>query len=282
MRRQPGQSVSSSSRPPSDSQRSIWLRRPKVVTAGVLLLSVCPGGGISTYYTYLARANVALSALITALSTVLSLLTMPFWLSLLSKHGQTVVELKEVPIFFVMAQLVCSCCYPLLPGRPSSASSRNSSSAYSLFLRRVSFVVVLMVLGFTALAIPTDLSLLATDIGLSAVIFIVLAMLVAQLTTVGLRAGERSVVVIESAERNVGIALVLGRMLLDPADLAVVAGFLIGYFLVELVIWSATPCSFKEKIQEPWATPRQLRLTSRGHRKTETARSFDGFYFAKS
>jgi hypothetical protein len=64
-------------------------------------------------------------------------------------------------------------------------------------------------------------------------------MLIAQLTTVGLRPGERCVVVIESAVRNVGVALLLGRTQFNPADLAVIAGFLIGYFLIELIIMVA-------------------------------------------
>ena len=59
---------------------------------------------------------------------------------------------------------------------------------------------------------------------------------VCALTTVGLRSVERSVVVIESAVRNVGVALVLARALLSPAELAIIASFLIGYFLIELII----------------------------------------------
>jgi ACR3 family arsenite efflux pump ArsB len=59
---------------------------------------------------------------------------------------------------------------------------------------------------------------------------------VCALTTVGLGYVERSVVVIESAVRNVGVALVLARALLSPAELAISASFLIGHFLIELII----------------------------------------------
>ena len=100
----------------------------------------------------------------------------------------------------------------------------------------MSLLVVVVVLSLTAAAVQSEIAVLARDIGLSAIIFIVLAMLFAHLTTVGLRPVERSVVVIESAVRNVGVALVLARALLSPAELAIIASFLIGYFLIELII----------------------------------------------
>lgn len=219
---------------------TIYLAAPvKPIAAGVLILSICPGGGISTYYTYLARANVALSAFITALSTVLSLLSMPLWLSLFASQGQAVVQLKEVPAAFVLGQLVLFMLLPVAAGAFLQHVRPALVERHTVFFRRMSLLVVLVVLGLTATAIQSELATLASDIGLSAITFILLAMLIAQLTTVGLRPGERCVVVIESAVRNVGVALLLGRTLFNPADLAVIAGFLIGYFLIELIIMVA-------------------------------------------
>ncbi len=83
---------------------------------------------------------------------------------------------------------------------------------------------------------PRSTKFQSREIGLSAIIFVVLPMLFAHLTTVGLGYVERSVVVIESAVRNVGVALVLARALLSPAELAIGASFLIGHFLNELII----------------------------------------------
>jgi BASS family bile acid:Na+ symporter len=222
---------------PAVALATISLAAPvKPIATGVVLLSICPGGGISTYYTYLARANVALSALITTLSTLLSLITMPLWLWLLSKHGQAVVELNEVPVRFVLGQLVLFMLLPVAAGASLQRFRRELVERRTAALRRISFMLVLIVLGLTATAIQSELAVLAKDIGLSAIIFILLAMMVARLTTVGLRPRERCVVVIESAVRNIGVALLLGRTVLDPADLPIVASFLIGYFLFELVI----------------------------------------------
>lgn len=222
---------------PAIGLATIYLAAPvKPIAAAVLILSICPGGGISTYYTYLARANVALSAFITALSTVLSLLTMPLWLSLLATQGQAVVELQDVPVAFVLGQFALFMLLPVAAGAFLQHVRSDLVQRHAAFFRRLSLLVVLIVLGLTATAIQSELTTLVRDIGLSAIIFIALAMLFAHLTTVGLRPGERCVVVIESAVRNIGVALLLGRTLFTPADLAIIASFLLGYFLIELII----------------------------------------------
>src|SRR5512135_1417907 len=50
---------------------------PDEIRAGLLLLAVCPVGGISNTYNYLARASTALSVTLTAGSCLLAVGTMP-------------------------------------------------------------------------------------------------------------------------------------------------------------------------------------------------------------
>src|SRR5262245_2958939 len=47
------------------------------LSAGILLLAACPNGDIVNYYTWLARANVALAVTMTLMSLLLAVLTMP-------------------------------------------------------------------------------------------------------------------------------------------------------------------------------------------------------------
>ena len=56
---------------------------PLAVSAGVLILAVCPGGVVSNTVSYLARADIPLSVTLTAMSSILALVTVPtgaaFW-----------------------------------------------------------------------------------------------------------------------------------------------------------------------------------------------------------
>ena len=61
------------------------------IVAGMVLVAACPGGAISNYYVYLARADVALSVTLTAVSTVLAFVTLP----LLAALGQALFILAS-------------------------------------------------------------------------------------------------------------------------------------------------------------------------------------------
>lgn len=53
------------------------LRPSSAVAAGLLIVAACPIGGISNVYSLLARADTALSVTLTALSCLLSVVTIP-------------------------------------------------------------------------------------------------------------------------------------------------------------------------------------------------------------
>jgi BASS family bile acid:Na+ symporter len=52
------------------------------VAIGIVIMSACPGGVTSNVFSYLARANIALSVTLTSLSSTLCFLTIPFWVHL--------------------------------------------------------------------------------------------------------------------------------------------------------------------------------------------------------
>lgn len=54
------------------------------LAVGIILVASCPGGMASNMISYLARANVALSVILTLCSTILAFFFTPFWTSLLA------------------------------------------------------------------------------------------------------------------------------------------------------------------------------------------------------
>ena len=57
-----------------------WALEPtSTIIAGMILVAACPGGAISNYYVYMARANVALSVTLTAVSTIMAFITFLAW-----------------------------------------------------------------------------------------------------------------------------------------------------------------------------------------------------------
>lgn len=60
------------------------LRFPDEIAAGIILIGSCPNGLASNVMTYLARANLALSVTLTAISTFIAPFVTPFFMSLLA------------------------------------------------------------------------------------------------------------------------------------------------------------------------------------------------------
>jgi BASS family bile acid:Na+ symporter len=52
------------------------------IAIGVVIITACPGGATSNVFSYLARANIALSVTLTTLSSMLCFVTIPLWINL--------------------------------------------------------------------------------------------------------------------------------------------------------------------------------------------------------
>ena len=53
------------------------MQPPSLVAGGMLLVSLCPGGAVSNIYSFLAKANVALSVTLTAFNGLVSVIILP-------------------------------------------------------------------------------------------------------------------------------------------------------------------------------------------------------------
>ena len=81
---------------------------PPAIAVGMMLLAASPGGTSATLYTHLARGDVALSITLTALTSALSVITVPVIanFALVQFYGQAAVvylELSQVGQIFVIA-----------------------------------------------------------------------------------------------------------------------------------------------------------------------------------
>jgi len=209
---------------------------PATLTTALLLLAVCPGGGISNYYCYLARCNISLSATITVIGTVCSIVTIPLWLGLLSGGSSTSQVLPEVPVVRIILQLLAFMALPMIIGMILLRTFPQWIERQSNAARWLSFGIVIVILAMTTWVVRKDLATLAVDIVLLATLFIVGGTLLGQILAWGMKPDEGPALIIEGAVRNVGVALVVGRSLLDEHSIGIFASFLSGYFMIAMLI----------------------------------------------
>lgn len=222
--------------PPIALAVSALLSAPPAIAAGLLLLALSPNGGISNSYCYLARCNVLLSAAITALGTLLCLLTIPAWLALLPSVPGFSVALLEVPTRIIVAQLLALLVLPMGIGMLLRRGYAEHVARAEKPLRWLSMGFVALILLMALATVRDDLWSVLLDIGAAASLFIVVAMMVGWMLGAGLGIRDRPVLVIEAGVRNVGVALLLGGTMLEPEAFGLFASFITGYFMVEVAI----------------------------------------------
>jgi predicted Na+-dependent transporter len=157
-------------------------------------------------------------------------------LSLFPHFGTTMLGLAAIPATQILGQLLLFMGVPLAAGAILQRKMPEFVSRHGPYLRTLSFIVIGIVLILSVISMSGQLSDLARDIAASSALFIVLAMAVAHVTTIGIPPADKHAVIIESAVRNIAVALLLGKSLLDTQGLTILVGFLTVYFVIELVI----------------------------------------------
>lgn len=98
----------------------VWVAQPTLYLGlGLLLVASCPGGNISNFFSYLAKANIELSVSLTLVVTLLSPFTTPLIFNFLSslplsgESNQATIHADYIPVFFTVFKIMV---FPLLSG----------------------------------------------------------------------------------------------------------------------------------------------------------------------
>lgn len=118
------------------------------LTVGLLLLAFCPGGTTSNIISYLAKADVALSVTLTAISSLITVITIPLFLGLSIKHFMG--EEQSVSVAKIVLPILAIAIVPVLIGMVIKARSASTAKAIEKILGPFSigffvFIVVVAV-----------------------------------------------------------------------------------------------------------------------------------------
>ncbi len=91
----------------------VWIFRPEYsIALGMILIAACPGGNVSNYAVYLSGANVALSVVLTMISTIFCALSTPFIFAQLRKVlpdgqvGDVILDISFINMISTIVQLI--------------------------------------------------------------------------------------------------------------------------------------------------------------------------------
>lgn len=129
-----------------------WLfRLPPEMATGLFILAICPGGITSNAITYAARANVALAVVLTSVSSLITVFTIPVLLNWALGHFALQGQVPPLSVPKTMLQLAQMTVVPVAAGMAIRYFRPAAAERLTPWLRPASLVVLVAVIGFSLL-----------------------------------------------------------------------------------------------------------------------------------
>ncbi|MDT9600603.1 bile acid:sodium symporter family protein [Sphingosinicella rhizophila] len=192
---------------------------------GLFIISICPAGTTSNALTFVGGGNVALAVVLTAVTSILTVFTIPLLLSwalpfFLAGGGGKVPELS---ILDTMKQLFTITVLPIAVGMIVHRFAPEASAKMARWLRPTSLVVLLGVIAFSV-AVSLDMVLLnlvaaGPAVWTLNVVAMGCGLLIAK--AIGARSRDAMTLAIEVGVQNATMAIFLTLTVLGNLELAV-------------------------------------------------------------
>ncbi len=208
---------------PTGALGIVFLMQPSTeLAAGLLLVSACPGGALSNYYCHLGRLNVALSVMLTAVSSLLAFALLPVVLSVVFPLVASVQQ-TNIPVAQLVRQLFIMLLMPIGVGLLIRKYFGNIVERNTSRLKHFGLTLVVLLLSLILFDQWEGAKRLFTDALILAVLFTIVA------ASAGWYSGHltkqdsvgRFTFAVEFSVRNVGIAAVVAATAMDRPEFVI-------------------------------------------------------------
>ncbi|MBQ0075391.1 MAG: bile acid:sodium symporter family protein [Prevotella sp.] len=175
---------------------------------GMVLIACCPGGSSSNIFSMLAKGDVALSVSLTALSSIITLLTVP---AIMQYTTSAVGEAVGVtlPVGNLLAQNLVTMLVPIILGITVRHYWHNAAAKIERVLSKLAFPALMLLAGIFFVqhrqTIIDNFSLLGTCVTALIILAIVVAYCATRLTRLNDR--EQRTIIIEVGMQNAAQAI---------------------------------------------------------------------------
>ena len=195
---------------------------PFEVAVGIVIITACPGGPLSNMISFLAKGDVALSITLTALSTSISLISLPIWLSLALSALQADSMNSTFSFSSTVIQIALTTLFPAILGMCFSAIWPKISIRIEKIARSISMVfLVAAIIGFN-ISNPDTLLDNLSSLVLFGFILNALMMLVGYTNSrvVSLPGNQPRTIAIETGFQNIPLAISIATIQLNSLEVA--------------------------------------------------------------
>ena len=199
-------------------------RLPPELALGLFIVSICPAGTTSNALTFVARGNVALAVVLTALTSLVTVFTIPLLLSWALPHflsGQGTVPQLSIP--GTILQLIRITVLPIALGMIVRHLRPQLAARLARLLRPTALVILILTIGFSV-AVGAEMvarNLIAVAPAVFVLNFCAMGMGLLAGRAIGASARDAMTLGIETGVQNVTLAIFLTLTVLGSLPLAV-------------------------------------------------------------
>lgn len=208
-----------------------------VIAIGVMLIACCPGGSSSNVFSKLAGGDVALSVSLTAVSSIITLATMPLIMQWVAGIFGKAVNIT-LPVGNLLVQNLVTMLLPILVGIMLRRHLPTTAKKISSVLSKLAFPLLMLLAGLFFIgnreSIISNFSLL----GLTVTALLIASICLAALLCVvfGLIKKERRTIVIEVGMQNAAQAIAVATSPFVFNDPAIAVPAIIYALMMNLVL----------------------------------------------
>ena len=194
------------------------------IAIGIMIIAACPGGVTSNLITHVSKGDTALSISLTTLSSLLTLLTIPFIvnfaLQYFTPEGQRIVQLDPIK---TVATLMAVIIVPVAIGMLVRRFFLQLANALALPVKVLSVVVIILVIIGVLMQHREGLGGYFEQAGVAALLLNVIVMTLSYFSVCFLMGSNRyaKTVAIESGIQNSALALTIATGLLGNTAYAI-------------------------------------------------------------
>ena len=196
---------------------AVLFELPEVFFVGLVLIACCPGGSSSNIFTYIARGDVALSVSMTAISSIVTLFTIPLVMALcvdyVELHSEVTSAFGRVhlPVEKLLIQNVVLMLVPIILGVATSVFFKNFAVKLSVILSKIAFPCLIILVTIFFIKQYHNIASYLDRLGLCVLTLVLLSVLVSSLMSRFFKQSDRPrrTIVIEVAMQNAAQAIAI-------------------------------------------------------------------------
>lgn len=229
------------------------MQPPPLIAGGMLLVALCPGGAVSNIYSFLAKANVALSVTLTAFNGLISVIILPL-VMLIVFPSLLAIDLElESLILKQSLQLVLLLFCPVILGMMLRSRQATLTRKIMPTLEKIGGLGLLLLLLSILIKFQQKIIEQLSSLILLALIFTFTSLFIAYLLSflLKLRQSDEAVVVIEFPVRNLALAALIAINVFQNSDYLLFAAI---FFIIQTPIMLLITAYYRTKLTNKVST----------------------------